>query len=111
MEGKTNLLTRDIERLENTSFATAFAGAGPQDEGPLDSVGVGYEDSFAACMFTHYSLVDCLAGSGDVCVWVQSECSCGCLGCDPEAVPPALQPYQGGVGEESRWLLDVIRRG
>ncbi len=102
-----HLSVRDIQRLENTSFAAAFAaGDDAFDElaaGDRDTSGCDPLRTFTGCLTA--------PGTGKVCIWVQSECSCGCLGCDPEALPQALQPYHGGIEEEGRWFLDIIRRG
>ncbi len=106
---------REIERLENTSFATAFAG-GAEDNGPADTLGEG-----RTAVWGDNTIIDCIltidGPYGTIIVCIESECSCGCIECgdtnpfDDLFTTPTAHFTAVGPDHAAEGILDIIRRG
>ncbi len=111
---KNQLTTKDIERLENTSFVAAFAGAG-DDLSDLDGLGEGRN-----FLEQDQTILDCIlrlpGPHGTIAVCIESESSCGCIECgDTNPIGTITAPTADftfldtdGVAEG---LLDIVRSG
>ncbi len=124
---KSTLSIREIERLENTSFATAFAAAAGA-AGPIPDVGLfGHPGESADACQTHIACVthDTACNTYEpteqgVCDYLKSECSCGCVqitNCNTDDVTDTLTatlltgtPFTGALQGQGDELLDIIRR-